>query len=121
MTGHTSARGDGEPLGPDGGPNRENGPFAKFAPDGGAEGIALRAQMSRMLGELAAEPTGCRSLVALRVDELDGYREEITRQEPSSCTARSGPHDGPQPRRPPHGAGRQPGRAPGMAGPERMS
>ncbi|NEB22652.1 VOC family protein [Streptomyces coelicoflavus] len=58
----------------------EDGPYAKFTADGGAAGIALqdRVQMSGMLGELAAEPTGYRSLVVLRVDELDRYCEEIT-------------------------------------------
>ncbi|MFF6995857.1 VOC family protein [Streptomyces sp. NPDC008313] len=59
----------------------EDGPYAKFtAADDGAAGIALqdRTQMSQVLGELAAEPTGYRSLVVLRIDELDRYCEEIT-------------------------------------------
>ncbi|MFC1420534.1 VOC family protein [Streptacidiphilus cavernicola] len=57
----------------------EDGPYAKFTPDGGGAGIALqdRAQMTRLLGELAAEPTGYRSLVVLRVDDLDRCCEEI--------------------------------------------
>lgn len=58
----------------------EDGPYAKFAPDGGTAGIALqdRAQMAHVLGELAAEPAGHRSLVVLRVDDLDRYCEELT-------------------------------------------
>ncbi|MEU5646588.1 VOC family protein [Streptomyces milbemycinicus] len=58
----------------------EDGPYAKFTPAGGTAGIALqdRTQMTQVLGELAAEPTGYRSLVVLRVDDIDRYCEEIT-------------------------------------------
>ncbi|MFE2377949.1 VOC family protein [Streptomyces sp. NPDC059398] len=58
----------------------EDGPYAKFTPEGGTAGIALqeRAHMAQVLGELAAEPTGYRSLVVLRVDDIDRYCEEIT-------------------------------------------
>ena len=58
----------------------EQGPYAKLTPVGGVAGVALqdRAQMAQVLGELAAEPTGYRSLVVLRVDDLDGYCQEIT-------------------------------------------
>ncbi|WP_328327302.1 MULTISPECIES: VOC family protein [unclassified Streptomyces] len=57
----------------------EDGPYAKFTPDGGAAGIALqdRTQMAQVLGELAAEPSGYRSLVVLRVDDIGRYCEEI--------------------------------------------
>jgi predicted enzyme related to lactoylglutathione lyase len=57
----------------------EDGPYAKFTPEGGVAGVALqdRAQMAQVLGELAAEPTGYRSLVVLRVDDLDWFCEEI--------------------------------------------
>ncbi|MGW2229493.1 VOC family protein [Streptomyces formicae] len=60
----------------------EEGPYAKFTPDGGGAGIALqdRTQMAQVLGELAAEPTGYRSLVVLRVDDVDRYCAEITRR-----------------------------------------
>ncbi|MFC8087430.1 VOC family protein [Streptomyces sp. NPDC057340] len=58
----------------------EAGPYAKFSPDGGTAGIALqdRAQMAQVLDGLADAPTGHRSLVVLRVDDLDRYCEEIT-------------------------------------------
>ncbi|ATL33142.1 putative lyase [Streptomyces formicae] len=58
----------------------EHGPYAKFTPDGGTAGFALqdRTQMAEVLGELAAEATGYRSLVVLRVDDVDRYCEEIT-------------------------------------------
>ncbi|WP_042406532.1 VOC family protein [Streptacidiphilus carbonis] len=57
----------------------EDGPYAKFTPDGGGAGVALqdRAQMAQVLGELVDEPTGSRSLVVLRVDGIDRYCEEI--------------------------------------------
>lgn len=57
----------------------EDGPYAKFTPDGGGAGVALqdRAQMARVLERLAAEPAGHRSLVVLRVDDLDGYCAEV--------------------------------------------
>ncbi|MCZ1011034.1 VOC family protein [Streptomyces lydicus] len=57
-----------------------DGPYAKFTCDDGTAGIALqeRAQMARVLGELAGAPDGYRSLVVLRVDDLDGYCAELT-------------------------------------------
>ncbi|MFJ3025030.1 VOC family protein [Streptomyces tendae] len=57
----------------------EDGPYAKFTAGGGTAGIALqdRAQMTQVLGELAAEPAGHRSLVVLRVDDLDRRCEEL--------------------------------------------
>lgn len=57
----------------------EGGPYAKFTPGGGTAGIALqdRAQMAQVLGELGAEPAGYRSLVVLRVDDIDRSCEEI--------------------------------------------
>ncbi|MFK0289911.1 VOC family protein [Streptomyces sp. NPDC090442] len=58
----------------------EDGPYAKFTPDGGSAGIALqeRRHMAQVLAELADEPTGYRSLVVLRVDDIDRYCDEIT-------------------------------------------
>ncbi|MBT2527076.1 VOC family protein [Streptomyces sp. ISL-99] len=58
----------------------ENGPYEKFSPALGSAGIALqdRAMMAEVLGELADDPDGHRSLVVLRVDDLDRYCEEIT-------------------------------------------
>ncbi|MFD8899260.1 MULTISPECIES: VOC family protein [Streptomyces] len=58
----------------------EDGPYAKFTPDGGTAGIALqdRAQMAQILGGLADAPAGHRSLVVLRVDDVDRYCEQIT-------------------------------------------
>ncbi|MER6674678.1 VOC family protein [Streptomyces sp. NPDC000983] len=52
------------------------GPYEKF----GAAGIALqdRAAMAEVLGELGETATGHRSLVVLRVDDLDAYCELIT-------------------------------------------
>lgn len=57
-----------------------NGPYEKFSPAQGSAGIALqdRAMMAEVLGELADAPTGHRSLVALRVDDLDAYCARIT-------------------------------------------
>ncbi|GAA2598498.1 VOC family protein [Streptomyces axinellae] len=57
----------------------EAGPYAKFTPDSGGAGIALqdRTQMAQVLGELAAEASGYRSLVVLRIDDLGRYCEEI--------------------------------------------
>ncbi|MHC5907118.1 VOC family protein [Streptomyces sp. S6] len=56
------------------------GPYEKFSPVTGSAGIALqdRAMMAQLLGELNDECTGHRSLVALRVDDLDAYCAEIT-------------------------------------------
>ncbi|WP_434589351.1 VOC family protein [Streptomyces sp. A5-4] len=56
-----------------------HGPYEKFSPLGGSAGIALqdRAVMAEVLGELADVPDGHRSLVVLRVDDLDRYCQEI--------------------------------------------
>ncbi|MFD9003824.1 VOC family protein [Streptomyces sp. NPDC059582] len=56
-----------------------NGPYEKFSPAAGAAGIALqdRATMARVLGELGDPATGHRSLVVLRVDDLDTYCARI--------------------------------------------
>ncbi|MEX2971510.1 VOC family protein [Streptomyces sp. C184] len=56
-----------------------DGPYAKFTGDGGPAGIALqdRAQMAQILGELATAPAGYRSLVVLRVDDLDAYCAQL--------------------------------------------
>ncbi|MFD4634080.1 VOC family protein [Streptomyces sp. NPDC058284] len=58
----------------------EEGPYEKFSPAAGSAGIALqdRAMMAGLLGELADSVTGHRSLVVLRVDDLDAYCAEIT-------------------------------------------
>jgi lactoylglutathione lyase len=55
------------------------GPYEKFSPATGSAGIALqdRAMMAGILGELGDEASGHRSLVVLRVDDLDGYCEQI--------------------------------------------
>jgi lactoylglutathione lyase len=57
----------------------EDGPYAKFSPDEGTAGIAMqdRAQMAEVLGELGREAAGYRSLVVLRVDDIDTYAEDI--------------------------------------------
>ncbi|MEU6824900.1 VOC family protein [Streptomyces atriruber] len=57
----------------------QDGPYEKFSPAVGSAGIALqdRAMMAGLLGELADAATGHRSLVVLRVDDLDAYCEEI--------------------------------------------
>ncbi|MET8722430.1 MULTISPECIES: VOC family protein [Streptomyces] len=51
------------------------GPYEKFSPHTGSAGIALqdRAVMAEVLPELAGAATGHRSLVVLRVDDLDTY------------------------------------------------
>ncbi|WP_328747426.1 VOC family protein [Streptomyces sp. NBC_00285] len=56
------------------------GPYEKFSPATGSAGIALqdRSMMAEVLGELGDTATGHRSLVVLRVDELDAYCEQIT-------------------------------------------
>lgn len=56
------------------------GPYEKFSPVTGSAGIALqdRAMMAQVLGELGDLATGHRSLVVLRVDDLDTYCEQIT-------------------------------------------
>lgn len=58
----------------------EDGPYAKFTCDEGSAGLALqeRAQLARVLGEPAVPPAGHRSLIALRVDDLDAYCQQIT-------------------------------------------
>ncbi|MFD9910964.1 VOC family protein [Streptomyces sp. NPDC059063] len=58
----------------------ENGPYEKFSPATGSAGIALqsRAMMAELLGELAESATGHRSLVVLRVDDLDAYCARIS-------------------------------------------
>ncbi|MFJ8540460.1 VOC family protein [Streptomyces sp. NPDC093586] len=57
----------------------EHGPYEKFSPASGSAGIALqdRTMMARILGDLAEEATGHRSLVVLRVDDLGACCEEI--------------------------------------------
>ncbi|MEV6835503.1 VOC family protein [Streptomyces sp. NPDC051133] len=56
------------------------GPYEKFSPHTGSAGIALqdRAMMAQILRELEEAATGHRSLVVLRVDDLDAYCAEIT-------------------------------------------
>lgn len=70
----------------------EHGPYAKFSPAGGDAAIALqdRAQMTGVLGRLGAEPEGYRSLVVLRVDDLDAARAELTSRG-AEFTRRPGP------------------------------
>ncbi|MEV2212528.1 VOC family protein [Streptomyces sp. NPDC050997] len=57
-----------------------DGPYEKFSAATGAAGIALqdRSVMAEVLGELGETATGHRSLVVLRVDDLDTYCEQIT-------------------------------------------
>ncbi|MEU6989481.1 VOC family protein [Streptomyces sp. NPDC046465] len=57
----------------------EEGPYEKFSPAAGSAGIALqdRAMMAGLLGEVAGSVAGHRSLVVLRVDDLDAYCAEI--------------------------------------------
>ncbi|MDN3020295.1 VOC family protein [Streptomyces sp. S.PB5] len=56
------------------------GPYEKFGFAVGSAGIALqdRAMMAGVLGELAEAASGHRSLVVLRVDDLDGYCAQIS-------------------------------------------
>ncbi|WP_330304504.1 MULTISPECIES: VOC family protein [unclassified Streptomyces] len=56
------------------------GPYEKFSFAIGSAGIALqdRAMMAGILGELSDPVNGHRSLVVLRVDDLDAYCEQIT-------------------------------------------
>ncbi|MFE2283815.1 VOC family protein [Streptomyces sp. NPDC059443] len=58
----------------------ESGPYAKLSPDTGHAAIALqdRAQMADVLERLGAEPEGFRSLVVLRVHDLDVAHAELT-------------------------------------------
>ncbi|MFF3409107.1 VOC family protein [Streptomyces sp. NPDC002742] len=55
------------------------GPYEKFSPVAGSAGIALqdRAMMAEILGELGEVVTGHRSLVVLRVDDLDTYCVQV--------------------------------------------
>ncbi|MEV8315597.1 VOC family protein [Streptomyces sp. NPDC059900] len=55
------------------------GPYEKFSPAIGSAGIALqdRSAMAELLDELDEPATGHRSLVVLRVDDLDAYCERI--------------------------------------------
>ncbi|MGW7256187.1 VOC family protein [Streptomyces sp. NPDC054834] len=55
------------------------GPYEKFSPATGSAGIALqdRSMMAEVLDELGDTATGHRSLVVLRVDDLDAYCTEI--------------------------------------------
>ncbi|MFI5792490.1 VOC family protein [Streptomyces sp. NPDC051677] len=57
-----------------------NGPYEKFSPATGSAGIALqdRAMMAEVLGELGDATAGHRSLVVLRVDDLDVYCAQLT-------------------------------------------
>ncbi|MDQ0580948.1 VOC family protein [Streptomyces rishiriensis] len=58
----------------------ERGPYEKFSPATGSAGIAVqdRAMMAEVLGELGDAAHGHRSLVALRVDDLDAMCARIT-------------------------------------------
>ncbi len=58
----------------------EQGPYEKFSSATGSAGIALqdRAMMAEVLGELGETATGHRSLVVLRVDDLDAYCAQLT-------------------------------------------
>ncbi|GAA1229409.1 MULTISPECIES: VOC family protein [Streptomyces] len=57
----------------------QDGPYEKFSPAAGSAGIALedRALMAQVIGDLSGAPDGYRSLVVLRVDDLDEYCEQI--------------------------------------------
>jgi predicted enzyme related to lactoylglutathione lyase len=57
-----------------------DGPYEKFSPATGSAGVALqdRAMMAEVLGELGDDAAGHRSLVVLRVDDLDAYCARIT-------------------------------------------
>ncbi|MES4887734.1 VOC family protein [Streptomyces sp. NPDC096012] len=56
------------------------GPYEKFSPHAGSAGIALqdRVMMVEFLREVGESATGHRSMVVLRVDDLDTYCAEIT-------------------------------------------
>jgi len=56
------------------------GPYEKFSPVTGSAGIALqdRAMMAQVLGEVGDPAIGHRSLVVLRVDDLDAYCAQVT-------------------------------------------
>ncbi|GAB2843605.1 VOC family protein [Streptomyces deserti] len=57
-----------------------DGPYENLSPATGSAGIVLqdRAMMAEVLDELGDTATGHRSLVVLRVDDLDAYCAEIT-------------------------------------------
>ena len=57
----------------------EDGPYAKLIPPAGGAGIALqqRAAMAAVLEELGQPVGGHRSLVALRVDDLDAFAAAV--------------------------------------------
>ncbi|MFF1542843.1 VOC family protein [Streptomyces sp. NPDC058291] len=57
-----------------------DGPYEKFSFAAGSAGIALqdRAMMAEILGELGDAASGHRSLVVLRVDDLDAYCARVT-------------------------------------------
>ncbi|AVV42667.1 extradiol dioxygenase [Streptomyces sp. P3] len=57
----------------------EQGPYEKFSPATGSAGIAIqdRAMMAEVLGELGDAANGHRSLVVLRVDDLDAYCADV--------------------------------------------
>ncbi len=60
----------------------EQGPYAKFSPDSGNAAVALqdRSQLADVLEQLGSEPVGYRSLLVLRVDDLDAtYAELVAR------------------------------------------
>ncbi|MET8162706.1 VOC family protein [Streptomyces sp. NPDC005329] len=58
----------------------ERGPYEKFSPATGSTGIAIqdRKMMAEVIGELDGTANGHRSLVALRVDDLDAMCARIT-------------------------------------------
>jgi lactoylglutathione lyase len=58
----------------------EQGPYEKFSPAVGSAGIAIqdRTMMAQVLGELGDAANGHRSLVVLRVDDLDAYCAAVT-------------------------------------------
>ncbi|MFF1683959.1 MULTISPECIES: VOC family protein [unclassified Streptomyces] len=57
----------------------QDGPYEKFSLTTGSAGIGLedRAMMAQIIGDLSDAPDGHRSLVVLRVDDLDAYCEQI--------------------------------------------
>lgn len=93
-----------------------NGPYEKFSPATGSAGIALqdRAMMAAVLGELGDAAAGHRSLVVLRVDDLDVYCAQLTARG-ATRAARPGSDDRPHARRPSEGPGGQPGGTSGVA------
>ncbi|MEU8484507.1 VOC family protein [Streptomyces sp. NPDC048641] len=57
----------------------QDGPYEKFGLTTGSAGIGLedRAMMAEIIGDLSDAPDGHRSLVVLRVDDLDEFCEQI--------------------------------------------